>query len=68
MHCTLDFQIPTSDKMMLAKVEIGFSEVTVPSGLDLYLIVGVIGTGITAQFYHHFEVKASRTGGLSATH
>jgi hypothetical protein len=44
-------------EMMLAQPEIGFSEVTALAGLGLYLIVGVIGTGVTAQFYHHFEVR-----------
>jgi hypothetical protein len=26
----------------------------------LYLVVGGIGTGLTAQFYHHFEVRVGR--------
>jgi len=46
-------------EMMLATPAIGFSEVTALAGLCLYLVVGVIGTGLSAQFYHHFE---SRTG------
>lgn len=46
-------------EMMLATPAIGFSEVTALAGLGLYLVVGVIGTGLSAQFYHHFE---SRTG------
>jgi predicted membrane-bound spermidine synthase len=47
-------------EMMLAQPAIGFSEVTALAGLGLYLIVGVIGTGLTAQFYHHFEVRVGK--------
>lgn len=47
-------------EMMLAQPAIGFSEVTALAGLGLYLVVGVIGTGLTAQFYHHFEVRVGR--------
>ena len=47
-------------EMMLAQPAIGFSEVTALAGLGLYLVVGVIGTGLTAQFYHHFEVRAGK--------
>ena len=47
-------------EMMLVQPEIGFSEVTALAGLGLYLVVGVIGTGITAQFYHHFEVRENK--------
>ena len=54
-------------EMMLTQPAIGFSEVTALAGLGLYLVVGVIGTGLTAQFYHHFEVRVGRpyTGFLS---
>jgi hypothetical protein len=40
----------------------------------LYLVVGGIGTGLTAQFYHHFEVRVGRpyfafaSRGLGGTH
>ena len=47
-------------EMMLAQPAIGFSEVAALAGLGLYLVVGVIGTGLTAQFYHHFEVRAGK--------
>ena len=47
-------------EMMLTQPEIGFSEITALAGLGLYLVVGVIGTGITAQFYHHFEVRENK--------
>lgn len=47
-------------EMMLTQPAIGFSEVTALAGLGLYLVVGVIGTGLTAQFYHHFEVRVGR--------
>lgn len=47
-------------EMMLATPALGFSEVTALAGLGLYLVVGVIGTGLTAQFYHHFEVRAGK--------
>ena len=30
------------------------------AGLGLYLIVGVIVTGLTAQFYHHFEIRLEK--------
>lgn len=46
-------------EMMLAMPAIGFSEVTALAGLGLYLVVRVIGTGLSMHFYHHFE---SRTG------
>ena len=46
--------------MLIAQPAIGFSEVTALAGLGLYLVVGVIGTGLTAQFYHHFEVRAGK--------
>jgi hypothetical protein len=44
------------------------------AGLGPYLIVGLIGTGLTAQFYHHFEIRAGKpykgvvTNGLAWTH
>jgi len=47
-------------EMILAQPAIGFSEVAALAGLGLYLVVGVIGTGLTAQFYHHFEVRAGK--------
>lgn len=47
-------------EMMLATPAIGFSEVTALAGLGLYLVVGVIGTGLSAQFYHYFESRAGR--------
>ena len=47
-------------EMILAQPAIGFSEVAALAGLGLYLVVGVIGTGLTAQFYHHFEVRVGR--------
>jgi hypothetical protein len=37
-----------------------FSEIIALAGLGLYLVVGVIGSGLTAQFYHHFEVRAGK--------
>ncbi len=40
--------------------QVGFSEITALLGLGLYLVVGVIGTGLTAQFYHHFEIRAGK--------
>jgi hypothetical protein len=61
-------------EMMLAQPAIGFSEVTALAGLGLYLVVGVIGTGLTAQFYHHFEVRVGKpyvrfiTNGLAWVH
>jgi len=47
-------------EMMLASSAVGFSEVSALAGLGLYLVVGVIGTGLSAQFYHHFEVRVGR--------
>jgi hypothetical protein len=47
-------------EMMLASPAIGFSEVSALAGLGLYLVVGVIGTGLSAQFYHHFEVRMAK--------
>jgi hypothetical protein len=47
-------------EMMVAQPAIGFSEVAALAGLGLYLVMGVIGTGLTAQFYHHFEVRAGK--------
>ena len=47
-------------EMILAQPAAGFSEVAALAGLGLYLVVGVIGTGLTAQFYHHFEVRAGK--------
>jgi hypothetical protein len=47
-------------EMILAQPAVGFSEVAALAGLGLYLVVGVIGTGLTAQFYHHFEVRAGK--------
>ena len=61
-------------QMMLGSPAIGFGEVSALAGLGLYLIVGVIGSGLTAQFYHHFEVRLTRpykgllTNGLAWTH
>jgi hypothetical protein len=61
-------------EMMLASPTIGFAEVSALAGLGLYLVVGVIGTGLTAQFYHHFEVRLAKpycsaiTNGLAWTH
>lgn len=46
--------------MVLENPAIGFIEVAALAGLGLYLVAGVIGTGVTAQFYHHFEVRAGR--------
>jgi hypothetical protein len=46
--------------MMLARPAIGFNEVAALAGFGLYLVVGGIGTGLTAQFYHHFEVRVGR--------
>lgn len=45
---------------MLSITQVGFSEITALEGLGLYLVVGVIGTGLTAQFYHHFEIRAGK--------
>jgi hypothetical protein len=47
-------------QMMLVTPSIGFSEISALAGLGLYLVVGVIGTGLTAQFYHHFEVRLAK--------
>jgi hypothetical protein len=47
-------------EMVLSRPAIGFSEVAALAGLGLYLVVGVIGTRLTAQFYHHFEVRLGR--------
>jgi hypothetical protein len=47
-------------EMVVVQAAIGFSEVAALAGLGLYLVVGVIGTGLTAQFYHHFEVRVGR--------
>jgi hypothetical protein len=61
-------------QVMLSIPQIGFSEITALAGLGLYLVVGVIGTGLTAQFYHHFEIRAGKpykgmvTNGLAWTH
>lgn len=45
---------------MLSVPQIGFSEITALVGLGVYLVVGVIGSSLTAQFYHHFEIGASK--------
>ncbi len=61
-------------RAMLSAPQAGFSEITALAGLGLYLVVGVIGTGLTAQFYHHFEVRAGKpykgmiTNGLAWIH
>jgi hypothetical protein len=47
-------------EIVLSRPAIGFSEVTALAGLGLYLVIGVIGTGLTAQFYYHFEVRSGR--------
>ncbi len=59
---------------MLSIPQISFSERTALAGLGLYLVVGVIGIGLTAQFYHHFEIRVGKpykgmvTTGLAWTH
>jgi hypothetical protein len=59
---------------MLSIPQVGFSEITALAGLGLYLVVGVIGTGLTAQFYHHFEIRTGKpykgriTNGLAWIH
>jgi hypothetical protein len=59
---------------MLSMPQVGFSEITALAGLGLYLVVGVIGTGLTAQFYHHFEIRTAKpykgivTNGLAWIH
>jgi hypothetical protein len=59
---------------MLSIPQVGFSEITALAGLGLYLVVGVIGTGLTAQFYHHFEIRIGKpykgriTNGLAWIH
>lgn len=59
---------------VLSIPQIGFSEITALAGLGLYLVVGVIGTGLTGHFYHHFEIRAGKpyegkvTNGLAWTH
>lgn len=45
---------------ILSISQVGFSEITGLAGLGLYLVVGVIGTGLTVQFYHHFEIRAGK--------
>ena len=60
--------------MMLAQPAIGFNEVAALAGFGLYLVVGGIGTVLTAQFHHHFEVRVGRpyfgfaSKGLGWTH
>lgn len=59
---------------MLSIPQVGFSEITALAGLGLYLVVGVIGSGLTAQFYHHFEIRVGKpykgiiTNGLAWIH
>jgi hypothetical protein len=60
---------------MLSIPQVGFSEITALAGLGLYLVVGVIiGAGLTAQFYHHFEIRTGKpykgriTNGLGWIH
>ena len=59
---------------ILSIPQVGFSEITALAGLGLYLIVGVIATGLTAQFYHHFEIRTGKpykgriTNGLAWIH
>ena len=59
---------------ILSIPQVGFSEITALAGLGLYLVVGVIGTGLTAQFYHHFEIRTGKpykgriTNGLGWIH
>jgi hypothetical protein len=59
---------------MLSIAQVGFSEITALAGLGLYLVVGVIGTGLTVQFYHHFEIRTGKpykgrlTNGLAWIH
>jgi hypothetical protein len=59
---------------MLSMPQVGFSEITALAGLGLYLVVRVIGTGLTAQFYHHFEIRTAKpykgivTNGLAWIH
>jgi hypothetical protein len=60
---------------MLSTPQVGFSGITALAGLSLYLVVGVIiGAGLTAQFYHHFEIRTGKpykgriTNGLGWIH
>jgi hypothetical protein len=59
---------------MLSIPQVGFSEITALAGLGLYLVVGVIGSGLTAQFFHHFEIRTGKpykgriTNGLAWIH
>ena len=39
---------------------IGYIEISALAGLGLYVIIGVIATGLSAQFYHHFEVRLGK--------
>jgi hypothetical protein len=34
-----------------------YIEIAALAGLGLYMMIGVIATGVTAQFCHHFEVR-----------
>ena len=59
---------------VLSIPQVGFSEITALAGLGLYLVVGVIGSGLTAQFYQHFKIRAGKpykgiiTNGLAWIH
>ncbi len=70
---TTGYPIVLVETMLLIPL-VGFSEITALAGLALYLVVGVIGTGLTAQFYHHFEIRAGKpyqgriTNALAWTH
>jgi hypothetical protein len=45
---------------VLENASIGYIEITALAGLGLYVIIGVIATGLSAQFYHHFEVRLGK--------
>jgi len=45
---------------VLESPSIGYIEITALAGLGLYVIIGVIATGLSARFYHHFQVRLGK--------
>ena len=43
---------------------VGFIEIAALAGLRLYVIIGVIAIGLSAQFYHHLEVRLGKKYGM----
>lgn len=49
--------------IVLGNPAVGFIEIAALAGLGLYIIIGVVATGLSAQFYHHFETRLGKKYG-----